>query len=155
MLEIIKKFRPLINKKYREAYYDEDIKSELTLKLIRIIKDIRIDNMREINEFVLLRYIEKSIHNHYIHVLKKNRANKTTEIFGEFEEAFSFSKSGVSDAIFFQFLQAILTNREFECVYYNVFMGYTAEEIAEYLHISKQACNQNKLRAFKKIRKYY
>ena len=163
MLEIIEMFKPLINKKFKESYYNEDVKSELTLKLIEIVKcKINLDKMREVNNNILIKYIAKSIHNHFIHISKKDRATKILES-GEYDEemldSFDLKKSlaeiGILDFITFEDLKSLLTKREFDCVYYNVFMGYTVEEISRCLHITRQACNQRKLRAFIKICRYY
>ena len=163
MLEIINAFKPLINKYYKDSYHDEDVKSELTLKLIQIVKcDINLDKMRELNNYVLVGYIAKSILHHYMAISNKNRSWKNIGLdFGN--EAIvnysstneSISEITLSDIVTFNFLKSVLTEKEFDCIYCSVFMGYSSVEIANYLHITRQACNQCKLRAFAKIRKYY
>ena len=163
MLEIIEAFKPLINKKFKESYYNEDVKSELTMKLIEVVKcEINLDKMREVNNSTLVSYIKSSIHHHYIYISRKNKSKQTSEFDEDDEEMLdsydlgnALSEIGISDFITFEFLKSMLTEREYDCVYCNVFMGYTSEEISRYFHITKQACNQSKLRAFKKIRSYY
>ena len=62
---------------------------------------------------------------------------------------------GMEETELFDFLKSYLTKREYDCIYYAVFGGYSSAEIAGRLHITKQAFNQCKLRAFAKIHRYY
>ena len=163
MLEIIEKFQPLINKYYRSSYYNEDIKSSLELKLIEIIKiEINLNNLRDNNEGTIVNYITSCLYHHYLAVCGKNDMKSKNEIGCENDtlidlfDARKFASDGkIEDNLLFEALKDILTEREFKCVYYIVFMGYTAEELAKKLNITKQACNQCKKRAFKKIMGYF
>lgn len=163
MLEIIERFRPLINKYFKKSYYNEDVKSALELKLIEIVKlDFKFDNMRERNEGALVNYIVSSLYHHYIAILNKNSMKSESEMMCEDDFISNLlapdellPEINVEENALFESLRSILTEREYDCVYHIVFMGYTSEEISKYLHITKQACNQCKLRAFEKIRKFY
>jgi DNA-directed RNA polymerase specialized sigma24 family protein len=163
MLEIISKFQPLINKHYRNSKYNEDVKCEMESKLIELVKkEIRLDNMRELNDGSLVNYIATSLDNHYFAGFKKR--NKTTklevvfdneELISVFDENKNMNEGGIDEVILFEMLRKILTEKEYDCVYYIVYMKYTAEELAQEWGISRQACNQCKKRAFDKIRNYY
>ena len=162
MLMIIEKFQPIIQKYFKMSYYSEDIKSELELRLIEIVKvEINLDNMKNNNEGTLVNYIASSLYHHYIAVSAKNNKYKL-EIGCENEtliDLFDKNKAGSDETIennfLFEILKDILTEREYECVYYIVFMGYTSEELGEKWNITKQACNQCKKRAFNKILKHF
>jgi len=158
MLEIIEKFRPLIHKYLRKSYYDEDVKSALELKLIEIVK-LKLDNLREQNEGALIKYIASSLYHQYLELVSKNMAKK--EIISEnylinlIDLNQALPENAIEDTVLFESLKSILTEREFACMYYIVFMGYTAEELSKKWNITKQACNQCKKRAFNKIIKNY
>jgi len=125
------------------------VKSELILKLIQIVKyDINLDEMREVSN-----YIAKSICNHFIHISKKNKSKQTSELDEDSEPTLdlclserSVSNINISDFVTFEFLKLVLTAKEYDCVYKNVFMGYTVEEISD-IYISRGR------RAIKEIRR--
>jgi DNA-directed RNA polymerase specialized sigma subunit len=162
MLELVERFRPVINKYFKRSNYDEDVKSELELKLIEVVKiDINFDNLRDKNESALVNYIVSSLYHRYLAVSMNRAAKEKSELVYENDVLSSLPAPDNSffetteENILLETLQSILTEREYCCVYAIVFMGYAAEEVAKYLHITKQACNQCKLRAFEKLRKYY
>jgi DNA-binding CsgD family transcriptional regulator len=161
MVAIIDMFAPCVNKYYKAAQYNEDVRSELNLKLIQLVKhDIMLEQMREVNDATLIKYITSALYHHYISVSKKHRLTKNMEQIYESDESemtdidLSFSDVQI-DTLFFEHLKSLLTAREYECVYGHVYMGYTSEELAKFLCITRQACNQCKQRAFKKLRDYY
>ena len=59
------------------------------------------------------------------------------------------------DALLIETLKQVLTEKEFSYVDQIVLKGYTAEQVADKLGISKQAVNQSKNRALNKLRKLY
>lgn len=163
MLEIIEKFRPLINKYFKNSYYNEDVKSALVLKLIEVVKiELKFDSLREQNDGALVNYIVSSLYHQYLGICGKNTTKSNMELTCEDDVLISFidmnkfyNEQNTEDAILFELLRTILTERELDCVYHIIFMGYTAEELSKKWHITKQACNQCKRRAFDKIRRYY
>jgi len=155
MLDILEMFEPLIRKYHRLLSYDEDLKQEIIYKIIKLIKtEIIFENLRIINDYVLLKYIKDSVYHHYIY-LSKNKKSMTNHEYIEEITNPEARQSLNDDFIIVDLLKSILTKKEFVCVYFTEIMGYTSEETAKMLHITKQACNQNKLRAIKKIKNYY
>jgi hypothetical protein len=162
MLKIIEKFQPIITKYFKMSYYNEDVKSTLHLKLIEIVKvEINFSNMQNNNEGALVNYIASSLHHHYITASAKNDKYKSEigcegeALIDLFDANRLYSDEKIEDNLLFETLKDILTEREFECIYYIVFMGHTAEELSKKWNITKQACNQCKKRAFKKALKYF
>lgn len=51
--------------------------------------------------------------------------------------------------------KSLLTEREFMCVKLIVIDGWTADTVSKKLGVSKQAINQCKLRALKKVKELY
>lgn len=152
MLKIIEKFRPLIHKYFKKSYYNEDVKSALELKLIEIVK-LKLDNLRNQNEGTLVKYIASSLYHQYLKIANNTKSEIICEedILDLFESNRVLSEKYIEDPILFESLKMILTKREFDCIYYIVFMGYTAEELSKKWDITKQACDQCKKRAFNKI----
>jgi len=158
MLKILEIFEPLIKKYHRLLGYDEDLKQEIIFKIVKLIKiEIILEKLRTVNDNVLLKYISDSVYHHYIYLSKNKRLKESYEM-TEFSEEIMADISGINfndDFIIIDLLKSILTEKEFISVYYTEIMDYTSEETAKMLHISKQACNQRKLRALEKIKHYY
>ena len=70
MLEIVDAFKPLIIKYTSYMGYNEDVHSELVLKLISFIKTFDLNKLRCQNNYVIVDYIEKTIRNEYIALSK-------------------------------------------------------------------------------------
>ena len=158
MMDIINAFSPFIEKYYIKSKYNEEVKSELILKLIRLIKhELKFDRMLEINNNVLMSYILKSLCNHYIYISRKQSKIAMTELNlfdSNLEGSLSLNESSYE---FFQveLMKFLLTQKEFECVYKHIFFNETIAEIAGQMNISRQACNKYKNHAFEKLRKYF
>ena len=163
MLEIIEKFQPLVNKYFKKSHLNEDVKSALKLKLIELVKfDLKLENLRELNEGSLVNYIALSLSHFYFAMDQKSNNKTKLELSCDddimidlFDSNQILYEKDVEDVILFEMLRTILTKREYDCVYHIVFMGYTAEELSKKLNITKQACNQCKKRAFAKIQMFY
>lgn len=161
MLEILKRFNNLINKYVRLINYDEDCKSELILKLITLVKtEIDIDKMRNNDDSAFVKYISYSLHNQYIVISKaycqihNNETAYDPKTIADFLEDDLQHCEDYEQGIFMDMLRSILTEREFICIRMIIIEGWTADEVAQKLGISKQAVNQCKLRAQKKIKRY-
>ena len=55
-LEIIDFFKPIIDRHVRQSKYSEDVRSELTLHLIEIIKALDLDKLRCSTDYALINY---------------------------------------------------------------------------------------------------
>ena len=162
MLEIIEAFSPLIAKYSSYMNYDEDFKSEMQLKLIEfILNEFKTENLRDKNNYVIVKYIQTVLHNHYILLSKANRKHNDNEVSYEHDILVDLSDSNDSlqdntkDLLLHETLKSVLTDREYLCVDLIILQGYTAESVSDKLGISKQAVNQCKKRALKKLKKIY
>lgn len=158
MLEIIEMFQPVVRKYARMMNHDEDIASELVLALIELVHTIRLDKLDAPNDYVLISYIGRSLYHKYIYLSQKRCAVVNCETSYEDDtelERVSYDPTAPkfsSDIEMRDFLRGELTNREQLCIQLIVLQGYTATEVAEKLGITKQAVNQCKNRALKKLR---
>jgi len=162
MNEILEKFNNLINRYVRIMNYDEDCRSELILKLITLVKtEINIDKMRNNDDSAIVKYISYAIRNHYIAFSKAYcdiRDNETAFAQDAFVDLLEDNLHYLEDyeqGILMDMLRAELTGREYLCIRLLIFEGWTANEVAKKFGVSRQAVNQCKKRALKKIKKLY
>lgn len=162
ILEILDMFKPLIGKYTHMMNYDEDFRSEIVIKLISFVKlDFEPDKLREVNDFVILKYIENVVYHEYIFLSKKNSRKTNTEMTYDPDTLVDLSDSNESltdtlrDNLLLYDMERALTKREFLCVNLIVLQRYTAEQVAAKLGITKQAFNQCKNRAIKKLYSFF
>ena len=161
MLEIIDAFEPLIVKYTSYMGYNEDVHSELVLKLISFVKTIDLDKLRCQNNYVIVDYIEKTIRNEYIALSKGQNRTKSHEVHFEYEDFVNISETkdslqdSLHDKLIYDIMKSVLTEREFLCVDLVVLQGYTAEQVGERLGITKQAVNQCKKRGLNKLKSLF
>lgn len=158
MLEIVDMFQPVVRKYSRMMNHDEDIASELVLALIELVHNIRLDKLDAPNDYVLISYIGRSLYHKYIYVSQKRCAVVNCE--ASYEDDAELERASYDPTIpkfsndieMMDFLRRELTNKEWFCVQLIVLQGHTATEVSEKLGITKQAVNQCKNRALKKLR---
>lgn len=158
MIEIIDMFQPVVRKYSRMMNHDEDIASELVLALIELVHNIRLDKLDAPNDYVLISYIGRSLYHKYIYVSQKRCAVVNCE--ASYEDDAELERASYDPTIpkfsndieMMDFLRRELTNKEWFCVQLIVLQGHTATEVSEKLGITKQAVNQCKNRALKKLR---
>lgn len=153
ILEIVEKFDPIINKYTRILNYDEDVKEELILSLIEIMKKIPIEKRRE--EKYIVSYIATSLKNKYIHISKR-RNNIAYKECGEIQ--FNLIKDenfNIDDKLILNSMLESLTPMERKVIENKYVDGLRDIDIANLNYISRQAVNQNKNRALNKLRKKY
>ena len=162
MMDLIDTFTPIIKKYTRIMNYDEDFKSDIILKFIQVIKnDLNFDEFDEINDYIILKYIQTTIYHHYIALSKHyNKINISessydNEIIYNLSDAIEVTNDNHMDKILLEIIESNLTKKEFKCVYFIIFKGYTAVEVSNMLGITKQAVNQCKKRALEKLKKIY
>lgn len=161
-IRIIEKFTPLIEKYTKLLNYDEDSKSELILKLIYLVrKEIDLDKLRSQSDGALVNYISRAIRNHYINLSIDMQYVQNSEISSDpniTENSFEEEPSCfdyIEHTMTIDLIKSLLTEREFMCVKLIVIDGWTADMVSKKLGVSKQAINQCKLRALKKVKELY
>ena len=158
MLEIITIFQPIIRKYVRKMNYDEDFESEIVLHLLEVVRAIDLDRLSARNDYLLIRYISNTLRHRYIYLSKKRNLLRDTEIIPEDEREFDWldnredAVEAYSDIETKDLLKKTLTPREQLCVELIVIQGCSATEVAKCLGVTKQAVNQCKNRALKKVR---
>lgn len=158
-LQLLEMFDKLL-KKYARLLGTEDAYEDFRLFFFELLNKLRGKNICSENDGYIVSYISKSIKNHYIALSKirnSRREDTFSDISGEqmiYIEHIAATADNVDISVYFP-IDNNLSEREKIILQLFFVDEYSVEEIANQLHISRQAVNQAKLRALKKIRKAY
>lgn len=164
MLQLIEKFTPLLSK-YTYRLHHEDALNDLTLEFIELIHKISVDKLSNASDGALINYIAVSVRHSYISLLKKILSNSGVDDSCSWETLSDAQQSESNRSYdelgdYQQFLDLLytypdLTPKERELLLWVFYYEYSSAEIAQKFSQSRQNINQIKLRAIKKIRKYF
>lgn len=156
MLTLIEQFKPLITK-YAKLLNTEDAFEEMRLVFIELIMELKLDRLRSRSDGVIVAYITKTIRTRYIAKNKRRELEDNTVYWDDLDESLQ-RKLEPSNPLFSDeenFFKAIppgvLNEKELGIITMIYLYSYTAAEIARIKGITRQAVNQIKLRALKKL----
>lgn len=157
-LILIGQFNPLLRKYAYKLSYD-DAYNDLLVDFLEIIKSIDINNLHNNCDGSIVSYICKSVYTSYIGKSKaKHKYFQFVTPFSGLSENEKYYAE-VSLASYDNYnilltlsLNKILNQQEFLVIYTIYFLGYSSADIAQASGISRQAVNQTKVRALKKLR---
>lgn len=156
-LEILRSFAPLL-KKYAYWLHTEDSYEELQCSLLRALKTMRLDRLSSVSQGVMVRYIQKTIRSQYIRMSKQRNkisseimlddlnTRDTLQYIQRCSSADDYSHLLFSDA------RQILTSTEYRVIWLLYHENYSAAQTARMLGKTRQAVNQAKQRALRKLR---
>lgn len=152
LLDIIEIFNPLINK-YSRLLDGEDTKQDLAIHLISVLNKVKLHNKDLCKDKVMVAYIAKSIRNEYIRLSKKNRKIilNESELNLDIEIAYEGFESEFEMLDTFK----VLTEKESYIMKLLYVYYLSVNEVADFMKISRQAVNQSKNRALKKLKDIY
>lgn len=155
-LMLVEKFNPLLKKYAYKLSYD-DAYNDLLIDFIELLHNMQIKNIHNKSEGSMVSYICTSVHSSYIkRLIEVKRLGKLLlySDLNENELYYVESISSTNDVYNYElsFIQKILTKQELAVVSMIYFTGYTVTEIANFYGTSRQAVNQMKNRALKKLR---
>lgn len=151
---MLNKFNPLIKKYSRSLNYDGAY-SDLVINLIEIIRCIPIlKNESMQKEACIVAYIANSLRYKYIQLSKKYSEIYKMEV--ELNEQILGSKSddNIENHILINMLLDKLPELQRKVLIEKFIKDHTDVEIANNLHISRQAVNKTKNRGLKNLKKY-
>lgn len=131
----------------------EDSVAELTAFLIEILHGIKTEDFMPDNSETLKRYIAVSLRNRYIALSREKQKYEKIDT-GLLNDDIKYSAS-LEDRIMIKDMLNILSEKQRLIVTYKYIYGYSDVELAEALHISRQAVNRLKNRAISILRKNY
>ena len=158
LITLIEKFQPLL-RKYASYLKYEDAYDDLLIDFIEFTKKFKADSIINKDDYTLISYIRKTIHNSY---LKKSKINahykKMHQLFNELSEEQELLLECITDEfdlnseIEDDFFQEYLTEFEFSILKLIFYHDYKVQEISKLKNISRQAVNQTKIRAIHKLK---
>lgn len=152
LLELLRRFQPLLNKyAYKLSDY-EDAYSELQLHLIQLIKNMP-SGASSWNAGQLVSYIAKSIYTHYIKLSKQHCFRENNII--EFNPEIMDSPANENNTIFLKDYLQNLNSSQREIIFLHYFQGLSIQEIALLKNVSRQAINKIKNQALKHLQKQF
>lgn len=152
LLEIIEIFNPLINK-YSRLLDKDDTRQDLIIHLIKVINNIPIHNKNLLKNNGTFRYIARAIRNEYIKLSQKRDKIKLNEMELDLDIEIGYEECESELLILDMF--KVLSKKESYIMKLLYVYYLSVSEVADYMKISRQAVNQSKNRALKKIRKLY
>lgn len=156
MMEVIGKFTPTIKKFSRELGY-ETSETDLIISLINIIKRIKLNTLKLDNDGVIISYIYNALKMKKIDLFRKHVKGIQDEleinlelIKGEDDRNYN----DIENKLFVKEILQILTKNQRDVLVKKFIEGYSDIEIADNLHISRQAVNKMQNKALKILRIY-
>lgn len=150
MLTIIKTFLPQI-KKYSKLLDGEDTFQSLVIFLIELLKQFPYKEDFLHNDKIVLAYISKSLRHKYI-ALSKKRDKIIAAEFDLIPDFALIDPNRFECRVALSDLVKVLSSYELRILELIYYQGYSIKEIAAALHITRQAVNQVKVRALRKLR---
>ncbi|AVQ51197.1 TPA: sigma-70 family RNA polymerase sigma factor [Clostridium botulinum] len=144
---LINKFEPLINKYSYRLIESEDGKSELILKLMRLVDKIPLDKKCFKEDKYIVSYIKISLKREYIYLYEKQKKLSLKQNYLDENNEYSFDKSNV---IFYDLIKN-LNNKEKYIFIKKYIYNFSSSEIARSLKISRQNVFITEKRALNKI----
>lgn len=150
---LINEFDRVISKYSRKLAY-EDAKHDMIIEFIQIINKIPIDDIKfKKDEKYIMSYITTSLKNNFLKLKSKHYKYSELKILDELDLILEGEDDeNINDCIVYDYFKALST-KERKVVEEIVFNCKSIKEISEYLHISRQAVNKIKIKAFDKLRK--
>lgn len=154
-LLLLEKFDRLL-RKYARLLNTEDGYEELRLFFLELLENLHKKEICTYNDGYVVNYISKAVKNHYIALSKKRRvyAESTFSELSEDQQTYIEQLAATEDQtdISAYFSENALSERERLIIRMLFEEVRSVDEIAKILKVSRQAVNQAKVRALKKIR---
>lgn len=157
MLFLIDKFRPLMVKYAKKLDY-EDAYNDIVLYFIKLIKSINLKSLTDKSDKVIVSYINRSVTNFYNKKIPKMIANPKEIMMSELTEEQKYyievamAQKDTTDIVSEYGLEHILTESERRLIYQVYVEGCSIADLARCQNRTRQAVNQQRIRAVNKIK---
>ncbi|MFG6322132.1 MAG: hypothetical protein K1W41_11515 [Lachnospiraceae bacterium] len=157
MLCLIEKFQPLMVKYARKLDY-EDAYNDIVLYFIRLIKSINLKNLTDTSDRVIVSYINRSITNFYNKKIPKLISRPREIMMSELTEEQQYyievatAREDETDIVSEFGLEHMLTAGEQQLIYEVYVEGHSVADLAKKQNRTRQAVNQQRIRAINKIK---
>mgnify|MGYP000148769143 CR=1 FL=1 len=152
MLDLIKKFEPLL-KKYGRKLEMEDGYEEMQLEFIELIHKLNAKPHLNLTEGAMVNYIVSSIKNSFYKLSRERKKQLQPSIsFDELTDKSKYQLISENKTLPIIILSRTLSTREILILRLCFEYGYTSAEIARHFNVTRQNINQIKKRALKKLK---
>lgn len=148
---LINKFKPLIYKYSYRLMESEDSKSELMLKLIKLVNKIPVDKKYFKEDKYVVSYIKTSLKREYIYLYRKQKKLLLNQNYLDENNEISFDRSNV---IFYDLIKN-LNHKEKYILIKKYIYNFNCSEIGKLLDVSRQNVYMTEKRAINKLIKNY
>ena len=158
ILYILQKFAPLLHR-YAALTKDEDGYQELQYQLMSVLKKLDLNGLHSCSDGTLVTYIQHTVRNKCLEMLRKHAKNGISIFFDDLtpyevrKNSLAQSSQDLYENLILYDLQTLLPPNEYAVIFYVFIESYTVREVAILLGKSRQAINQTKLSALKRLRK--
>lgn len=152
-LDIIMRFEPLIDKLVRKLMHDE-AKTDLIIAFIEMVKTINLNNFTPKDEGKIVNYINRVMKNKHVDFFRKYVQRHKEEIEINLDITLASEEFNIESNIFIEDLLYQLPRMQKIILKEKYIKDCSDIEIAEKLHISRQAVNKAKNAAIGKLRIY-
>jgi RNA polymerase sigma factor (sigma-70 family) len=159
-LLLIEKFNPLL-KKYAYKLKYEDAYNDLLIDFIELLHNIQINRIHNKSEGGMVSYLSTSVHSSYIKKLNEIIQLKNLLLYSDLNDSELYYIEALSSSydiyptLDFDDLKKLLTPSEIIIIKMIYYIGYTVAEIATFYGVSRQAVNQMRSRALKKLKRFF
>ncbi len=159
-LELVNKFNPLLRKYAFNLNFD-DAYDDLLLDFLEILNNVHLNNLTNCSEGILVSYIHKSLFNSYIKESKRIKKLRNIMLNSELSDSELYYIEALRphydsyNELDKHIISQILTKPESIIIKMLYFSDYSVAETARLCGVSRQAVNQTKNRALKKLRDQY
>lgn len=154
-MKLVERFSPLLRKYARKADV-EDSFEELQCRFLELLADIDIQKLNCRTDSVIIKYVNQTLFHQYIAISKKSKTPLCTYIddlsdYNPFEYDLRLSEADEYRSLLLIDMQNVLTSVEYRTLISLYILQYSVSETSNKLGISRQAVNQTKHRALKKL----
>lgn len=155
--DLVQKFTPLL-KHYAYLACKEDAFEDLQCAFLYLLKNLRLDKLTSHEDGVIINYIKKSVRNTYISISKGKVKEELVDYIDDLPTpaAADFSKRNSQldshESLIKTDMRAELTENEYNVLYQLYFEQRSVSEIATHMNKTRQAINQTKKHALKKLK---
>jgi len=157
MLNIIDTFSPKINKYVYTYGSDEDLRSELVLHIIEIVRKIELENFHIKEHPAAVSYFNKAIDRRaWKYAKQKGTARKKVTLYDNADLNYLVGEDAEASSAFDEILleslmRDKLTEKEYQCLHFLLINGLSQADIARMFGISRQSLNETVKRALRKL----
>lgn len=152
ILELLRRFQPLLNKYARKFHDSEEYYSQFQLYLIHLIKNFPASAINW-NDGQIVAYVAKSMYTQYIKLSKQSLIYENTTI--EFNPEIMAQPFEQNYNLDLSELFQVLSPSQREVLYRHYVQGFSIQEIATMQNRSRQAVNKTKNQALKILTKQF